>query len=100
MNILTNDFVKPEGQRELAHFGLARNRTFKNDFVKPEGQRELARFGLARTDDKPRGEAEFTQAIPRREGRRRKSNRTFKNYFVKPEDQRELARFARIALYP
>ena len=50
-----------------------------NDFVKPEDQRELARFGLARTDDKPRGEAEFTQAIPRREGRRRKSNRTFKN---------------------
>ena len=50
-----------------------------NDFVKPEGQRELARFDLARTDDKPRGEAEFTQAIPRREGRRRKSNRTFKN---------------------
>ena len=69
MNILTNDFVKPEGQRELAH------------------------FGLARTDDKPRGEAEFTQAIPRREGRRRKSNRTFKNDSVKPEDQRELARF-------
>ena len=44
MNILTNDFVKPEGQRELARFGLARNRTFKNDFVKPEDQRELARF--------------------------------------------------------
>ena len=43
-----NDFVKPEDQRELAHFGLARNRTFKNDFVKPEDQRELARFGLAR----------------------------------------------------
>ena len=64
-----------------------------NDFVKPEDQRELARFGLARTDDKPRGEAEFTQAIPRREGRRRKSNRTFKNDSVKPEDQRELARF-------
>ena len=52
---------------------MARNRTFKNDFVKPEGQRELARFSLARTDDQPRGEAEFTQAIPRREGRRRKS---------------------------
>ena len=30
MNILTNDFVKPEGQRELARFGLARNCTFKN----------------------------------------------------------------------
>ena len=43
-----NDFVKPEDQRELARFGLARNRTFKNDFVKPEDQRELARFGLAR----------------------------------------------------
>ena len=43
----------------------------KNVFVKPEDQRELARFGLARTDDKPRGEAEFTQTIPRREGRRR-----------------------------
>ena len=50
-------------------------------------------YAMARTDDKPRGEAEFTQAIPRREGRRRKSNRTFKNDFVKPEDQRELARF-------
>ena len=43
-----NDFVKPEDQRELARFGLARNRTFKNDFVKPEDQRELARFGLER----------------------------------------------------
>ena len=71
MNILTNDFVKPEGQRELARFGLVRKCTFKNDFVKPEGQRELARFDLVRTDDKPRGEAEFTQTIPRREGRRR-----------------------------
>ena len=98
--MIMNDFVKPEDQRELARFGLARNRTFKNDSVKPEDQRELARFGLARTDDKPRGEAEFTQAIPRREGRRRKSNRTFKNDFVKPEDQRELARLTRIALYP
>ena len=39
-----NDFVKPEDQRELARFGLARNRTFKNDFVKPEDQRELARL--------------------------------------------------------
>ena len=39
-----------------------------NDFVKPEDKRELASFGLARTDDKPRGEAEFTQTIPRREG--------------------------------
>ena len=43
-----NDFVKPEDQRGLARFGLARNRTFKNDFVKPEDQRGLARFGLAR----------------------------------------------------
>ena len=33
---------------------------------------------MARTDDKPRGEAEFTQTIPRREGRRRTSKRTFK----------------------
>ncbi|MCI7038864.1 MAG: hypothetical protein MR984_07305, partial [Bacteroidales bacterium] len=41
------------------------------DFVKPKAKRELAHFGLARTDDKPRGEAEFTQTIPRREGRRR-----------------------------
>ena len=38
---------------------MARNRTFKNDFVKPEDQRGLARFGLARTDDKPRGETEL-----------------------------------------
>ena len=66
MNILTNDFVKPEGQREIARFGLARNRTFKNDFVKPKDQRELAHFGLAR-------------------------NRTFKNDIIKPKDQRELA---------
>ena len=28
---------------------------------------------MARTDDKPRGDAEFTRTIPRREGRRRKS---------------------------
>ena len=83
MNILTNDFVKPEGQRELARFGLARNRTFKNDFVKPEGQRELAHFGLVRTDDKPRGEAEFTQTIPRREGRRKKRKRTSKHNKIK-----------------
>ena len=41
MNILTNDFVKPEGQRELARFGLARNRTFKNVSDKRE-QRKLA----------------------------------------------------------
>ena len=58
---------------------VIKNNMIMNDSVKPEDQRELARFGLARTDDKPRGEAEFTQAIPRREGRRRKSNRTFKN---------------------
>ncbi|MCI7764677.1 MAG: hypothetical protein MSK46_09805 [Bacteroidales bacterium] len=30
-------------------------------------------FLTGKTDDKPRGEAEFTQTIPRREGRRRKS---------------------------
>ena len=36
-----NDFVKPKDQRELARFGLARNRTFKNVFVKRE-QRKLA----------------------------------------------------------
>ena len=44
---------------------------YYNDFVKPEDQRELAHFGLARTNDQPRGEAEYTQTIPRREGRRR-----------------------------
>ena len=32
--LYTNDFDKPEDQRELAHFGLARNRTFKNVFDK------------------------------------------------------------------
>ena len=90
---ITTISLSQKTKGSLLAFGLARNRTFKNDFVKPEDQRGLARFGLARTDDKPRGEAEFTQAIPRREGRRRKSNRTFKNDFVKPEDQRELARF-------
>ncbi len=59
MNILTNDFVKPEGQRELAH------------------------FGLARTDDKPRGEAEFTQTIPRREGRRRSQIALLRTIIIK-----------------
>ena len=38
---------------------------------------------MARTDDKPRGEAEFTQTILRREGRRRTSKRTFKNNKIK-----------------
>ena len=38
---------------------------------------------MARTDDKPRGEAEFTLTIPRREGRRRTSKRTFKNNKIK-----------------
>ena len=47
---------------------------------KPRGEAEFtqtipSREGRRRkaTDDKPRGEAEFTQTIPRREGRRRKS---------------------------
>ena len=31
--VYTNDFVKPKDQRELARFGLARNRTFKNFFL-------------------------------------------------------------------
>ena len=53
---------------------IDKNEGETNVFVKPEVQRELARFGLARTDDKPRGEAEFTQTIPRREGRRRSQN--------------------------
>ena len=34
--LYTNDFDKPEDQRELAHFCLARNRTFKNVFDKRE----------------------------------------------------------------
>ena len=50
---------------------LRANGYSSNDFVKPEDQRKLVCFGLVRTDDKPRGEAEFTQTIPRREGRRR-----------------------------
>ena len=36
-----NDFVKPKDQRELALFGLARNRAFKNDFVKPNEQSQV-----------------------------------------------------------
>ena len=60
-----------------------------NDFVKPKDQRELAHFGLARTDDKPRGEAEFTQTIPRREGRRRKSTDD------KPKERLSLLRLSR-----
>ena len=46
---------------------------------KPRGEAEFTQTIPGRegrrpkpTDDKPRGEAEFTQAIPRREGRRRK----------------------------
>ena len=35
------------------------------DFVMPKAKRELAHFGLARIDDKPRGEAEFSQTIPK-----------------------------------
>ena len=44
---------------------IDKNEGETNVLVKPEVQRELARFGLARTDDKPRGEAEFTQTIPK-----------------------------------
>ena len=54
-----------------------------NDFVKSEDQRELASFGLARTDDKPRGEAEFTRTIPRREGRRRSQIALLRTIIIK-----------------
>ena len=52
--------------------------TLHNVFVKPDEQRLSLLEGsvLARTDDKPRGEAEFTQTIPRCEGRRRRQNQT------------------------
>ena len=45
--------------------------------------RACSDYAMARTDDKPRGEAEFTQTILRREGRRRTSKRTFKNNKIK-----------------
>ncbi len=49
--------------------------TLHNVFVKPDelSPSLLEGSAMARTDDKPRGEGEFTQTIPRREGRRRKS---------------------------
>ena len=51
--------------------------TLHNVFVKPDelSPSLLEGSAMAITDDKPRGEAEFTQTIPRREGRRRKSKR-------------------------
>ena len=53
--VYTNDFVKPKDQRELARFGLARNRTFKNVFVKRE-QRKLAYSAERRADERANGE--------------------------------------------
>ena len=54
--------------------------TLHNVFVKPDelSPSLLEGSAMAITDDKPRGEAEFTQTIPRREGRRRTSKRTFR----------------------
>ena len=50
--------------------------TLHNVFVKPDelSPSLLEGSAMAITDDKPRGEAEFTQTIPRREGRRRRQN--------------------------
>ena len=41
-------------------------------------------YAMARTDDKPRGEAEFTQNIPRREGRRQSQNEGEANGYGNP----------------
>ena len=48
--------------------------TLHNVFVKPDelSPSLLEGSAMAITDDKPRGGAEVTQTIPRREGRRRK----------------------------
>ena len=67
---LWNVFDKPNDQRELVHFGMARKRGMKsNVFDKPNDQSELVHFGMARK-------------------RGMKSN-----VFDKPNDQRELVHF-------
>ena len=43
---------------------------------------------MARTDGTARGEAEFTQTIPIREGRRLSQNEDIVNVFDKPDEQR------------
>ena len=55
---------------------LCRVQPIFNEVNRDRGRRSQACLGyaMARTDDKPRGEAEFTQTIPRREGRRRSQN--------------------------
>ncbi len=77
-----NDFGKPKDQRELALFGLARNRTFKNDFVKPNEQSQVhLSYAMARTEG-------VARAVPSSLGHCRvvteedKSNRTFKSTYV------------------
>ena len=47
--VSTNVFVKPDEQSQTClSFAMARKRTFKNVFVKPKDPRELAHLGLAR----------------------------------------------------
>ena len=43
---------------------------------------------MARTEGTARGEAEFTQTIPSREGRRLSQNEDIVNVFDKPDEQR------------
>ena len=44
-------------------------------------------YAMARTDGTARGEAEFTQTIPSREGRRLSQNEGEVNVFDKPDEQ-------------
>ena len=50
---------------------------------------DMENYFTPSSDDKPRGEAEFTQTIPRREGRRRKSTDD------KPKERLSLLRVSR-----
>ena len=59
----------PEDQRELARFGLARNRTFKNVFDKRE-QRELARYAEWRTDERSKSRDQACLCYALQGGRR------------------------------
>ncbi|MDD7159825.1 MAG: hypothetical protein PUH68_05605 [Bacteroidales bacterium] len=47
--------------------------------AKPRAESSLLGYAEARTDGTARGEAEFTQTIQSRDGRRQKSKRTIKN---------------------
>ena len=62
--------VKPRAESSLLGFAETRRRKTKSS---------LLGYAMARTDGTARGEAEFTQTIQSRDGRRQKSKRTIKN---------------------